>query len=215
VSMENIKAIIFDVDGTLANETSWVRLTYDLGASEQEHLRIFTDMRKGLIDYPQAKQLLLSLWQATGRANRSEFQKIFDSWPLNPSAQEVSKYLQANYLLCHISGSMDLYIETVATKLGITYWYANTQLVWDAEENLIDFHYTPDQSAQKLQDLERFLRTTGLHANQCAAVGDSDNDIGLFKKLPFSVAIRNDTYPELEKVATKSISSLTQLKDIF
>jgi phosphoserine phosphatase len=75
------KAIIFDIDGTLSPEISWLALTRDLGASVDEHIRIYTDLKQGRIDYPESKRQLINLWRATGNANKAFFQKLFENWP--------------------------------------------------------------------------------------------------------------------------------------
>lgn len=46
-----IKAVIFDIDGTLTERDSWTRLTDDLGGSADEHLYIFKDFLGGRTSY--------------------------------------------------------------------------------------------------------------------------------------------------------------------
>ena len=114
-----------------------------------------------------------------------------------------------------MSGAVDLYVRVVAEKLGIVDWYANTELVWDIEGNLIDFHYFADQSQKKLEHLREYVTKYGLDINRCAVVGDGDSDIALFRELPYGIAVNKNPYPELEALATKTVSRLSQLKEIF
>lgn len=44
-----MKAVVFDIDGTLSPEVSWLALTRDLGASVEEHAQIYADYKAGRI----------------------------------------------------------------------------------------------------------------------------------------------------------------------
>ena len=76
VSMRTPKAVVFDIDGTLSPEVSWLALTRDLGAPVDQHVQIYNDYKEGLIDYPTSKAQLIGLWRATGNANK-EFLVIY------------------------------------------------------------------------------------------------------------------------------------------
>jgi phosphoserine phosphatase len=80
-----------------------------------------------------------------------------------------------------ITGSVDLYAETIARRLGVADWYANTPLVFNNADNLVDYHYEQDQAAKKLQQLQYFCAKHRLEPRECLAVGDSDNDLELFR----------------------------------
>ena len=57
-----IKAVVFDIDGTLTEHNSWYAFTRDIGGSEAEHLAIYEGQRKGDIGLEEAKQRLLEIW---------------------------------------------------------------------------------------------------------------------------------------------------------
>jgi HAD superfamily phosphoserine phosphatase-like hydrolase len=212
----HIKAIIFDIDGTLSSEVSWLKLTEGLGASVKKHLVIFDKYLKGDINYKKAKRDLIKLWQDTGNANDEYMMKMFDSWKLKDDAHEIISHLKEKYKIVLISGSLDLYVETVAEKLGIIDWYANTKIDWDRKGNLTDFHYFRNQALKKLIQFKEFKKTNNLKYNEFAIVGDGDTDLLLFKRIRFSVMVKKDKpHPELEKHAYKKIEKLTELKKIF
>lgn len=114
-----------------------------------------------------------------------------------------------------MSGAVDLYVQVVAKKLGVTDWYANTELVWNDEGNLIDFNYYVDQAEKKLEQFNTYLAKNNLDKNRCAVVGDGDSDIALFRELSFSIAVNKEPHLELEKLASKTVKNLSQLKEIF
>src|SRR5574338_496920 len=105
--MVRSKAVVFDIDGTLSPEVSWLALTRDLGASVEEHIRIYKDYKEGQITYEESKHQLIGIWRATGNANKPFFQKLFESWPLNSAAKQVVDHARKNHTLCLITGSMD------------------------------------------------------------------------------------------------------------
>lgn len=212
---KEVETIIFDVDGTLSDEVSWLKLTDGLGASSKTHKQIFAKFKSGKLSYSKAKHKLILLWQNTKNANKPYMKKMFHSWRLKEDAHEIINYLKRSYRICLISGAVDLYIRVVAEKLGVVDWYANTELVWDESGNLVDFHYFTNQSQKKIKHLNKYVAKYDLDINRCAVVGDGDSDIALFKKLPYGIAVNKNSYPELEILATKTVSRLSQLKDFF
>lgn len=152
--INNIKVIIFDVDGTLSDDISWLKITECLGADPKIHTQIFDRMKKGELSYPDAKKQLIDLWQKTGNANKLFMKNMFSDWNLKDDSVETIKYLSEKYRICLMSGAVDFYVETVAQKLEIRDWFANTELIWDSKNNLIDFNYFIDQSAKKNRTIQ-------------------------------------------------------------
>jgi len=212
---KKIETIIFDVDGTLSDEISWFKLTDGLGTSAETHAQILAEFKSGKLSYTKAKRKLILLWQSTGNANKPYMEEMFRSWRLKENAHETINYLKRSYRVCLISGAVDLYVKVVAEKLGIVDWYANTELIWDENENLIDFHYFADQAQKKLEHLNEYIAKHGLDKRKCAVIGDGDSDIVLFRELSYGIAVNKNPYPELETLAAKTVSKLNQLKEIF
>ena len=209
--MEIPKAIIFDVDGTLSPEISWTALTRDLGASVEDHTAIYHQYKEGQINYTGSKRQLIDLWQATGNANKNYFLTLFESWPLIPEAPSIVENLAEKYSICLITGSMDLYAQTVAQKLHVTDYYANTTLHWGETGSLLNMDYELNQAKRKL---EQFLSYCSLHSikpEECIVVGDSENDITLFEASGRGVAIGSEIPESLRKVSWQTIQTLDEL----
>lgn len=212
----SITTIVLDIDGTLSNEVSWLKLTEFLGASIESHKKIFDDYKNSITDYPTAKSKLIKLWHDTGNANRSKMLKIFRSWVLRSDAKEIVEYLRAKgYRLCIMSGSVDLYVQSVAEKLGIPDYYANTELVFDEEGGLIDFHYFINQAETKFQHFSEFAQNNRLSTKECAIIGNGDSDVILFRELGYGVAVDHDIHEEVKEYADEVISELSEIKKIF
>jgi HAD superfamily phosphoserine phosphatase-like hydrolase len=213
VDMNKSKAVVFDIDGTLSPEVSWLALTRDLGAPVEQHIRIYTDYKNGKTDYSASKSQLLELWRATGSANKTFFAQLFDALPLDPAAEKVVQAAKVGRVVCLITGSMDLYAKTVAKKLGVDQWYANTTLHWDAEGNLVDMDYELDQAAKKLQQFGVFCQTNNLASEDCLIVGDGENDEKLFEACKRGVLLGGDA--EAQTHAWKRIAQLADFEQII
>lgn len=207
------KAIIFDVDGTLTDSISWLSLTSLLGADKKVHSKIYEDYRNEKLSLTHAKKELITLWSNTGKAYRENIEKIFDNIPLKNDVIDVVEYLKPKYRLCLISGSMDLYIESVARKLNIQDFYANTQLVFDSESKLTDFIYSPDQAIKKVEHYINFANKFNLEKHECAMVGDGENDQKLFEMLGQQFYIENPETAELYK--DKGHIKIKELKELI
>ncbi len=175
------KAVIFDIDGTLTEYTSWVSLTEGLGASVEAHDVIYQAYLSEAITYEESKERLVSLWRATGKADQQTMASIFGKIPLRENAVEtVNGLTEKGYLTCLITGSMDLYAAAVASKFKATEWYANTHLIFDDQGMVIDYDYHRDQVAKKIEHLTDFCERHAIRPNQCAVVGNGENDAGIF-----------------------------------
>lgn len=213
--MAKTKAIILDIDETLSPDISWLTLTSKLGGSAEEHLRIYSDYKEGLVDYEQARSKLLRLWHKTGKANKKEFQSIFDQIPLRENARETVAWLQDRYSVCLITGSMDLYAQTIAKKLGVAEWYANTSLSWGTQGELVGMEYELDQAEKKLKQLTSYCLRHGLRANECVVVGDGENDLAMFKASGKGVLVNAELSVKYGKSVWKIIKNIGSLPAIL
>jgi phosphoserine phosphatase len=154
-----------------------LKLTQGLGGSSKEHSDIFREFTSGNLSYPEAKSKLLVLWQENRQCQQSLYGKDVPIMETQTGCKDTIEYLKKNYQLCLISGAVDLYVEVVADKLGVVDWFANTELVWDKKESLIDFHYHADQAATKVEHFNEFISRKSLNRDKCAIVGDGDIDL--------------------------------------
>jgi HAD superfamily phosphoserine phosphatase-like hydrolase len=211
--MRTFAAVIFDIDGTLAPVVSWTDFTKRLGASPEAHLKIYEDYRAGRITYLESKVCLLGLWRSTGNANHAYIERAFADMPLNPQALPLIHWAQQHARLCLISGSIDVFVLQVARATGIRDFFANTRFIFDADDNLVDYDYVLDQSGKKLRQLQEFCTRYDVGPKQCAVVGDSENDIELFKTTGNGILIGNN--PALKPYAWRTARSLKDARRIL
>jgi HAD superfamily phosphoserine phosphatase-like hydrolase len=216
--MKEIKAVVFDIDGTVTpHANSWLAFTHGLGASTEEHKKIFFEgFKGGQVSYEIVRERLTKLWRATGNANRPYIENMFSSWPVLPEAQELISFLRGKGLeIVFITGSVGIYAKIVADKFSVSDYYANGELIFDSEGSLIDFHFPHDESGRKLDNMRAFCERKGLSAEAVVALGDSYNDVGIFSETGRGILVGAEKPEILKKVAWKEIDSLTEITRIL
>lgn len=214
---KNIKAVILDLDQTLTiDQGSWLQFTSLLGADPTIHLDIFNRFKKGELNYIDAKKELIGLWKTTSSLTRGEISKIFEKIELREGVVEAIKYLQSKYHLCIISGAINIFVEVLARKLNIKDYYAVTKFIFDDYDVLIDFQYTLSRGKEKLSFLNEFTKKYNYSLNECAAIGDGDSDMPLFKQVALPILfIAEETSEENMIMVKKHLNSWKGIKDLL
>lgn len=208
------KAIITDVDQTLTERTTWYELTEKLGGSARKHAEIFAQFLKNHISYDQMKKELFAMWTQNGPVHKDRLMDIFLTVPLRGEAFALFNELQARgFELCLISSSIELFIETVAKRFSIQRWYGNSKLIFDEQGNWIDFEYTKEEALLKKEQLADFLQVTGYAETECIAIGDGDNDIEIFQRVP-GIVVGQSVSPHLRELAWNEVQYLSKVIQI-
>lgn len=207
--------ICFDVDGTLVdNKTSWLTLTQGLGCSIPQVLSIYDRVMQGRISFAEGEKLVTQLYRSTGKATKDNIQKIFDKEVLKPGAVEITRFLKnKGYAIWLISGAIDIYVESIAAKVGADGFFASASLEFDKDEILSNINYGGNQSVWKAQMVRELAGKFGLAPSDIIFVGDSENDISAFELTGKGVAVQ--PYDErLDKVLWRKVGSLAQIQKI-
>lgn len=214
-----IKSVIFDIDGTLAHGNSWETTTAFLGGDVEQHKDLFRRSNDGGIKPEDAKAELFSMWNKRGNFDPRELQEHYMTTPLMDGAEEVIEKFKSKYKICLISGSNELYVEVIASRLGVEDYYANSKIIY--KNGLVtDLIYDPAQAAVKWQNWQKYSQQTGYKPENCIAIGNGPNDLELFQKLKFGIAIgvNPEKYPKVYN-ATKyqfdQLSELLKIKELF
>lgn len=214
-----LKAVVFDIDGTLTRDISWIRLTNEIGGSIEFNDAVFQDWRHDKISEDCAMKKLIENWSRRGKLNKETFSNILSKIPLREDAKETIKYLSdKGYVVTLITGSFDLYAQIVGDELGVQEYFAITSLIWDSNGNLKDIKTVKEELAKdkKIEYFNQWCLKHNLKPNECVAVGDSFNDIELFKITGNGIAVRSEFEVKvLEDVAWKSVGNLAELKNIL
>ena len=212
--MHKIKLICFDVDGTLVDGNSWMILTEGLGCSLLQHQNIFQKAKRGEISFDEGERRLVKMYRNSKKANRSYIEKIFKQIKLRPYAKHLISYLNKNYIIYLISGAIDIYVQAIANKLDVNGFYANSKLEFDRNNILKKIHYQDKQGELKVKQLKDLLKSLKLTVEQTVFIGDSWNDVEVFKFIGKGIAVHCSD-AELKKVTWKEVATLKQIQDIL
>lgn len=215
--MSDVKAIIFDIDGTLSEKNSWAVAAQAMGGTHAEDLEIYFANKNGIITQEEADAKILEMWKRQGLATKANFIKAFESIPLRHDAVDLVQYLKSKGLkICVMTGSMDLYAKIIAKKVGADDCYFNAKLFFNEEEHIENFSYIADQGALKLVQLKEFCAKHNLQPQECAVIGDSENDYEIFKLTKNGIAIRSFEEDKfIETLAWKVVNNLSEIKAII
>lgn len=209
----NIKLICFDLDETLIEKSSWKELGLAFGVSVEKDRELYREYKSGIITYDEWNSKILELYLEYGGANKENITKILSNYSYNKGVREAVSYLkEKGYILVLISGSIDIMVEIVAKDLGIKYFKANNNFVFDENDILQSIHSYGDDEGAKLAHLEAFCEMLDVDIKECAPIADGGNDIEMFERTGHGVTFRGS---KIEDKAWKVIDSFSDLKHIF
>ena len=152
-----------------------------------------------------------------GKAKKGFIEAAFDNWEVKDDAHDLISWLKAaDFCICLITNSVGIYAKHVAKRLSVDNYCANAELYFDEEGNLTDFHYETDQAEVKLRQFGEYCLAKGLSPKECVPIGDSDNDIGLFRLTGNGILVENSKATEtLRQASWKTVRSLSEIKEIL
>ena len=180
--MKRLEAVAFDIDGTLTEDNSWFNFTNELGGSEAEHITVYEALGLGTMELSEAKEQLVAMWAKQGKAYKHTITDIYEKLPLRTDAYPLFDWIISKEIpVCLITGATKQYAASVAAKLGIEEYYASSELIFDDQDKLIDFDYEVDQTKAKELHFAEFCARHSVSVENCVPIGDSYNDMGLFR----------------------------------
>ena len=215
--MRTIKAVILDLDQTLTtDEASWLQFTELIGADKDFHIQIFQDYKDGNLQYLEAKEKLIRLWQNTGKTHKESIIEAFQKVHFRKGVEDAINYLNGKYALCIISGAIDTFVEVAAKKLNIQHYFASTKLIFDKSDHLIDFDYKLSRGEEKLDFLIKFCEENGIEPKECAAIGDGDSDVPIFGAVGLPILfIAEETSEELKEEFPIQLKNWNEIEKVL
>lgn len=184
-----LRLVAFDMDGTLVDvESSWRVVHQYFGDSNDEGLRRFLANE---IDDEEFIQSDIRLWWSHApELSLFDLERILATVPLMPGAPALFHGLRSRGIRTAIvSGGLDVLARRVARELGIDVALANGVRV-TADGRLTGEGIVRVPIHGKEGVLARLQEQLGVSPEETASVGNSEIDVGLFRRSRVSVAFR-------------------------
>lgn len=186
-SKPGIELVLFDMDGTLVDASSWELVHDAFGVSNEVNWRRY---RHGELDDLEFMRSDIALWLVGGReVHVEDVERILGSAPLMPGARELMAGLrERGVATCILSGGLDLLARKVCLDLGIDMYVANG-LRLRGSGHLQGEGLPFVEIRDKARVARSILQRLGVPKARAAAVGNSMYDAGMFRECAFGVAV--------------------------
>jgi phosphoserine phosphatase len=195
--MAKLKLVVFDVDGTLVKVySSWQHLHEALGTWDRGR-RYAEQFFKGAISYEEWARLDASLWRGYPL---DKVQRIVGLIPYTEGAREAIDALRnAGFKVVLLSAGLSLITDRIERDIGVDYSLANELIV---NKGLLTGGVKVNVPFNgKVEVLHSLLGRFGVSMEECAAVGDDETLIPLFKIVGLGIAF-NPRSAKVEKSAS-------------
>lgn len=195
VRKNDLKMVVFDVDGTLVKGHSWQFVHESLG-TWVEGRKYYEMFFEGRISYEEWALLDASLWRGLPL---QRVKLVISSMPYTDGAKEtISTLRDKGFRVFLLSAGLSLVSERIDKEIGVDGYLANELSV---KAGLLTGDVKVNVSFRKKDEaLMRMLPRWNLEIENCVAVGDDPTLLPLFKKVGLSIAF-NPSDESIEKAA--------------
>jgi phosphoserine phosphatase len=198
-----IEFVAFDMDGTLVDvASSWAEVHRFFGENNDEGLRLFL---AGQIDDEEFIRRDVAIWKRhRPDLTADEVEEILEAVPLMPGAEELFRELKRRHITTAIvSGGLDLLARRLGRELAIDLTLANGLRV-DATGHLTGEGIVRVPVMRKEAVVAQLQQQLGVPTESSAAVGNSEIDVGMFRRSSVGIAFLPDD-PQVTAGATHVI----------
>jgi len=201
VRSQRFKVVVFDMDGTLVEESScWETLHKYFGANPQLVRKNMKDYLAGRINYCEWMRRDLLLWKRDNKLPHiSEIKAVLKNYKIVKGAYKtVQELKKRGYITAIVTSGLDILAKEVAEKLNIDYTYANS---FETDENgylteKVNCEVKLLEKDKNLKDLSKKLK---IPLSAFIAVGDTWFDLSMLQVAGLSIAFN----PKDEKIRKK------------
>ncbi|MCI4362134.1 MAG: HAD-IB family phosphatase [Thermoplasmata archaeon] len=181
------KLVAFDMDGTLVDaKSSWGAVHEHFGDHNDEGLRLFNSGKIG--DEEFLRRDIAVWWKHAPEISIDDLESILQEVPLMPGAKALLDGLhKAHVRTAIVSGGIDVLAKRVGRELGIDIVLANGFRV-DRDGRLTGEGIIRVPIRDKESVLAKLQADLGVAPADTASVGNSEIDVGLFRRSAVGVA---------------------------
>lgn len=204
MSKKAYRLAVFDMDGVLtSNPSSWEFVHRSFGVDNSANFRLY---RQGKLPYIEFLRSDVSLWiQKNGPISADHIIGILDQIPLRKGISETVTLLRERGIRSAIvSGGIYWLAEKIARTTEFVSIYAN-KIKTDSSNFLIPDGEVMVEPGRKDIAIREIQRTLGIGAGETISIGDTSQDVAMFRNSAISIAF-NPVDSSLGQKATAEIS---------
>lgn len=207
-----LRFVAFDLDGTLVDaRSSWGWVHDHFGESNAEALRLFLEDRIDDVEF--IRRDIRLWWKHRPDLTVQEVEAILEGVPLMPGAHDLFEELRRRRVTTAIvSGGIDLLAKRVGRELHVDYVLANGFRV-TSEGRLTGEGIIRVPIKQKEEVLARIQAQLGFSVEETGAVGNSEIDVGLFRRSRVGVAFLPED--DLVRAAATAVVDRRDLAEVL
>lgn len=201
-----IKLVSFDFEGTLVTyppfKKSWSLINDFLGC-EKEDRRFHDEYIRGEFDVATWTKKTVELYRQRGLTKRQFDELLLGKMRIVPGVLNLFEELRSRGIkTAIISGSLNNVFDLFSEKFGLEADYVNMahRLSFDSGGRLVGGVFSNLDFDGKVTALRIGCNSFGIGLDECAHVGDEENDMALFREVGLPIAI-NTKNPELRAEA--------------
>lgn len=207
------KVIFIDLDGTLTLKSTWGLFNIRFGLTHEEDQELFDQYVAGTLTYKDWTTRLVELYKAHGVIHKKNILDFIEEIDFQPDALSTIQALQEKgYRLVVVSGSIDLFVEVLAQKLGINEYLACSQVFFDANDIFTNMTSLGDEAPAKLKLVTEYANTHGFKLENAYSIDDGGNGIELFKHTKGILVGNNE---KLKTLAWKQVGNLSEIVELI
>jgi HAD superfamily phosphoserine phosphatase-like hydrolase len=213
----HIKAVAFDVDGTLIDSHVWEELHSLFGLPREENARMHSLYVDGVLSFREVTDMMAELYRKKiPSVRKGQAETVFNNFRFLPGTQETVETLSKKYPIAVVSSGLSGYVNYVAKALGIQHVYSYTSFTYSADGAFTGIVYNEDgdELQAKVNALADFGATVGGKPQEIAFVGDSKNDIEGFRYTGRGILVGKGS-EELKEAAWKQVHALPEVLGIL
>ena len=189
--MKPIKLVVFDLDGTLFDDTIFIwQSLHDAFNTDKEKRKKGIDLvHEGKMSYKDWVKHDVELFNEVG-AKKKDFLKVIGMMKLMTGAREtLSELKKKGYRLAIISGSLNLALEHLLPEHADFFDdVLINHFFFDRSGAISSWDATPYDGPGKALGLKHLCKKYGITPEQCVFIGDHSNDVEIAELAGKSIA---------------------------
>lgn len=210
---KDLKLIFFDMEGTIFRKavpfnktkvapSAWVAIAEHLGKDALREERKTQDKYNlgqyaGYLEWMEETILIHQKYGLT----KQTFCNILNSIEYTPGVKDVFKHINSKGIpTCLISGGFKYQADKAVKDLKIKHSFVACEYFWNHSGSLYHWNLLPADKKGKVNFMRLLMSEYGVANNNCAFIGDGENDVLIAKEVGISIAF--NAQEELRKAAT-------------